>query len=64
MGGSREFCIESADGRREDAELHDQILGNEDAEVAVTRLTRERLIAAGEDPELMKQFYPLPEDRT
>lgn len=61
MAGSREFYIQDG-GERVDAPLHDPILDNEAADIAVTRMTRERLIAQGEDPERMKQFYPLPED--
>lgn len=60
MSKAREFCIESGDGRREDAELHTPILDDADAETAVIKATRDRLIAAGEDPELMRRFYPLP----
>lgn len=58
--GSREFCLVSEDGRREDAGLHDPILANAEAEAAAIKATRDLLIAAGEDPELMMQFYPLP----
>ncbi|WP_143012231.1 hypothetical protein [Methylobacterium phyllostachyos] len=62
MTKSREFYIQDG-GERRDAPLHDPILDNEAAEIAVMRMTRERLIAQGEDPELMKRFYPLPEDK-
>lgn len=60
MSKAREFCIENGDGRREDADLHAPILDNAEAEAAVIKATRDRLIAAGEDPDLMKRFYPIP----
>lgn len=46
-------------GKREDAGLHDGILDNVAADDAAILAVRNRLIAAGEDPDLMKRFYPL-----
>jgi hypothetical protein len=55
---SREFYRDGPDGK-EDAFLHEPILDNPEAERASIQATRDRLIAAGEDPALIAELYPL-----
>ncbi len=61
---AREFCEIDPEGRRDDARLHTHILDGAgvSAQDAVILRTRERLIAAGEDPELMRRLYPISTD--
>lgn len=57
---SREYCLLSENERRQNAARHELILANANAEAAVIKATRDRLIAGGEDPKMTMQFHPQP----
>ena len=59
MPGSNEMFYLDADGRKQDAELHNAILAEGD-ELSVVAATRRRLIAEGYDPETIAYLYPDP----
>ena len=58
--GSRELCYQQPDGTFDDADAHAAILDNPEAERTILAATRARLIALGEDPDLIARLYPDP----
>lgn len=63
MSGSNEFFYVT-DGKKQDAELHEEWLDNPAAERVALGLTRASLKIAGTDPAVIERLYPIPDKRS
>lgn len=63
MTGSNEFFYRDANGRKQDAELHEEMLDNPQANALGLMQVRAQLRESGKSPELIDRLYPLPDPK-